>query len=475
MSTKKKSSSKKKSSKKTGYKQGTINGVRVDDDSRSSGKRGTYSRKKKKQNEYYKLVRMLIFSVIILIMVFVVNAIIQENFTFNGIYYEEPETSEVVEIVSSSSEDEPTERVNLNLVGDLVINLTAGDKFVEPGYSATSDLKGDITSYVEVTGEVDTSKVGSYKLTYTLNYRDISPNLTRVVVVKEKSTGSNSGSGNSSGNNGGTGNSSENGGSGSSNNSGGTVTVSPSTSPSPSVSPSPSPSTTPTVGNITLTLLGDATVYLVEGSSYNDAGAKAVDNNGKDVSSNIKVTGAVNTNVAGTYKITYNITNYDGQVLTVVRNVIVQNMSITLTLDNSNYTNKAVNIKVVANVDQFSNIVLPSGEKVMETTYSYKVTKNGTYEFIVYNKNGSYRKASMVVKNIDTEKPKGRCAITHSDVSTITITASDNTGIASYVYSGDSYTTNVITLNKKIDSGLQINIGFYDLAGNYSNCNCISP
>lgn len=41
------------------------------------------------------------------------------NFTFNGIYYEEPEENEVIEIVSSTNENEPAEPVNLNLQGDL--------------------------------------------------------------------------------------------------------------------------------------------------------------------------------------------------------------------------------------------------------------------------------------------------------------------------------------------------------------------
>lgn len=468
MSTRKSSSTKKKSSsRKMQYKQGTINGVRTDEVSYS------YAKKKKQQDDYASLVKMLICAVCVLIMVFVVNAIVQENFTFNGIYYEEPEETEVVEIVSSSSDEEPPERVNLNLNGDLVINLKVGEKYVEPGYSASSDLKGDITSYVKVTGEVDTSKAGSYKLTYTLEYRGIKPKLTRLINVSDKAT-SGSSSGSSSG--------------------GSTTTPtpssepvpsvepspstapSPSPSPTPSTTPSPSPSPKPEVGNITLTLNGDATVYLVEGSKFNDPGAKAVDNKGKDVSSLIVKSGSVNTNVAGTYRITYSITNYNGQVLSVVRNVVVQKMAITLSLDNNNYTNKDVNITIVANVDQFSNIVLPSGERVTTKTYTYKVSKNGTYEFIVYNTNGEYRKASMVVKNIDKEKPKGKCVVTQESSRTkITVTATDNVGIASYLYSGTNYPSNVIYTERKLVSGLQINIGIYDLAGNFGNCNCIVP
>lgn len=448
------------SKKKTQYRQGTINGVRTESTKRMN-------KKQRQQQENKRLIRMLVCGVVVLIMVFVLNYIITSNFTFNGIYYEEPEDSEVIEIVSSSNEEEePAERVSLHLEGDLVIDLKVGDTYVEPGFTATSDLKGDISSSVTLTGSVDTSKAGSYKLTYTLNYRGISPKLTRLVRVSEKSSGTSSSSG-----------------SGSSSSSTPTPSASssptPSTSPTPSASasPSPSPSASPTpTATVSLTLNGSETVYVVEGSTYTDAGATAKDSNGNNLSSQIKVSGSVNTNVPGTYKLTYSITDYNNKTLTVSRSVIVQNMGITLTLDNSNYTSGSVNIIVTVNVDNFSSLVLPSGERTTSKTYTYKVTKNGTYEFVVYNSSGDSRKASMVVKNIDKEKPKGKCSITHNgDSSTITITATDNAAIAKYIYAGTEYTTNEIYINHRLSSGLQINVGFYDKAGNYGNANCIVP
>lgn len=461
MSSKKSSGQRGRSGTKTRYKQGTINGVSTGSNFRA------YERKKKQQDEYKSLVKMLCGAVCVLIAVFIINAIVQANFTFNGIYYEEPEENEVIEIVSSTNENEPAERVNLNLQGDLVVNLKVGQKYKEPGYSATSDLKGDITGYVKVTGNVDTSKVGTYKLTYTLDYRGISPKLTRLVNVTEKGDTSSNKPNNSE-----------------TNKPSNSPSVEPSSSPqpsnnpSPSVSPSPSPTptSTPETGNITLSLNGEATVYIVEGGTFKDPGAKAVDNKGKDVSSQIKKSGTVNTNVAGTYKITYSITNYNGQVLSVVRNVVVQQMGIKITTNPTDYTNKSVTITIVASVDQFSSMVLPSGERVTEQIYNYKVTKNGTYEFIVYNKNGDSRKATMVVDNIDKEKPRGTCVIKHEgNGSIVTVNAKDNTGIKSYTYSGTTYTTNVIKFDRRIQSGLQINIGFYDLAGNFSTCNCLAP
>lgn len=461
--------------KKPDFKEGTINGVKS-----SSSRR--LSKQERQQQEYYSLVKMLVSCICVLIMVFVLNWIITSSFTFNGIYYEEPKDNEVIEVIEDG---ETHERVNLHLNGKLTIKLTEGEKYVEPGFTATSDLKGDISDYVIVSGKVDTETVGTYQLKYTLSYRGISPTLTRLVKVeakpikeettkkpetdKENTVDKDKESSSSKPSSGGSSNS----------------TTKPSTKPSSGSSNSGSSgsggstSTKPEVkpqGNITLKLNGNATVYVVEGGSYKDAGAKATDNNGTNVSSKITVSGSVNTNVAGTYKITYSIKNYNGETLTVVRNVIVQAMGISLKLDNSAPTNKSVNILVNTNVDNFNRLMLPNGTKVPNKVYTYKVTTNGTYEFVVFNTAGNSRKATIIVKNIDKDKPKGKCYITQlSDATQIKIEASDYSGIDKYIYSGKEYNENTITLTRKLASGIQLNVGFYDKAGNYGTANCLVP
>lgn len=441
--------------KKSTYIEGTIN-----------GERRRLTKREKQQLEYRSLVRMLIGCIIVLILVFVLNAVITSNFTFNGIYYEEPDDNEVIEVVGSS-DNEVEERVSLHLNGKLTVKVEVGNEYKEPGYVASSNIKGDISENVIVTGSVDTNTVGTYELTYTLSYRGISPKLKRLVKVVEKKVSKEeattpkeeekppvetpskpSGS-----------------------------TTTPESKPS---NPGNGGNTQPPVvkpqGNITLKLNGDATIYITEGSSYSDKGASAVDTNGTDVSSKISVSGSVNPNVPGTYKITYSITNYNGEVLSVVRNVIVQAMGITLKLDKSTPTNQAVNILVSTNVDNFDRLMLPNGTKVPNKTYTYRVTTNGTYEFVVFNTAGVTRKATMVVSNIDKDKPKGKCEITHgNNESYITITASDVSGIGKYTYSGNDYTSNVITINHRLATGIQINVGFYDNAGNFGNANCLVP
>ena len=426
------------------YKEGTVNGMKV------GGSKNKKSKKNKKRgNDFKSLIKILCFCVVILILVFVLNAVIRKNVVFDGIYYEEPKDDEVTEVVGDSNNKD--DQVNLKLKGDLVITLEVGEEYIEPGFEATSKVDGDVSDYVKISGKVDTSKEGTYQLTYTLDYKGITPTLTRLInVVKEKEEEPKPSEVPS-------------------------PSPSSSSSPSPSVSSQPSTPATPKPANISLTLNGAETVYVYTGSSYNDAGARAVNNLGADVSGNISVSGSVNTNVAGTYKITYSITNYNGQKLYVSRTVIVQAMNISVRLDNTNYTQSA-NIIVSVDVANFSYILLPDGRKVTSNTHTYRVTKNGTYEFIVYNTSGESRKASMVVNNIDRDGPKGTCVVKHtSSGSVVTISARDNIGIAYYTYSGTKYYTSTISLGKRIVSGVTINVGFYDTVGNFGSASCISP
>lgn len=54
------------------------------------------------------------------------------------------------------------------LQGDNPIVLQAGDPYQEPGYEAMDEADGELTDQVAVTGEVDSSKLGEYRLTYTV-------------------------------------------------------------------------------------------------------------------------------------------------------------------------------------------------------------------------------------------------------------------------------------------------------------------
>ena len=75
----------------------------------------------------------------------------------------------------------------LQLQGDSRITITKGGSFSEPGYTATDNCDGDLTANVQISGEVNTGKTGTYTLTYYVedSYGN-SATATRTVVVKAK-------------------------------------------------------------------------------------------------------------------------------------------------------------------------------------------------------------------------------------------------------------------------------------------------
>lgn len=77
----------------------------------------------------------------------------------------------------------------IKLAGGSNINVYVGTKYTERGFEATDNCDGKITGSVKKTGSVDTSKTGSYKITYTVS--DKAGNETtvlRIVKVIKKDT-----------------------------------------------------------------------------------------------------------------------------------------------------------------------------------------------------------------------------------------------------------------------------------------------
>ena len=80
-----------------------------------------------------------------------------------------------------------SEKPSIKLTGNKTIYLYLGDRYTEPGYTASDNCDGNITKKVKIIGDVDTSKVGSYVIKYTI--KDSSGNsytTKRTVVVRKK-------------------------------------------------------------------------------------------------------------------------------------------------------------------------------------------------------------------------------------------------------------------------------------------------
>ena len=61
------------------------------------------------------------------------------------------------------------EEYYINLLGNEVISIYEDSTYIEPGFKGFNDNNEDLTSLVIVSSNIDTSKPGTYTITYKLN------------------------------------------------------------------------------------------------------------------------------------------------------------------------------------------------------------------------------------------------------------------------------------------------------------------
>ena len=72
----------------------------------------------------------------------------------------------------------------VTLNGEAAIEVAVGDTFIDPGATALDDVGGDLTSYINVSGTVDTATEGLYTLTYSvIDSAGNTGSVSRVVTV----------------------------------------------------------------------------------------------------------------------------------------------------------------------------------------------------------------------------------------------------------------------------------------------------
>ena len=295
----------------------------------------------------------------------------------------------------------------IDLSGNREITIYKGDIYIEPGYTARDSKGNDLTDKVIVNNMIDISTTGTYEIIYTLNNTEVK----RIINVLEKPTG---------------------------------ATI--------------------------MYLKGSTTIYLKVGDTYQEPGYKVIDSVDGNLGDKVTVTGRVDTSKVGTYKLIYSVTNNSGVTTSKQRVIVVMDSNISLTLNNEDYTNKNVNINIYVMDNYFDYLILPNGNKVTSKSYTYEVSDNGEYKFIIYNKLGEKTEKTIRVKNIDKVSPTGSCSGTYGNgKSNITIKSSDNIGISKYILNNNTYTTSKITLNKELS---MVNITIYDLAGNTTSISC---
>lgn len=221
-----------------------------------------------------------------------------------------------------------------------------------------------------------------------------------------------------------------------------------------------------------LRLKGSNPTYVLKDKQYVEPGFIAVDKNGNDQTSLVKVSGSVNTSVPGSYTLTYKLNQIE-----VTRTVIVSNIAAVLNVDEEEeYVSDSVNIMIKIMGQDYSHTILPDGQRSLNTSINFEVVNNGVYSFIVYDKYNNQIKLDKKIMNIDKSIPQGTCVANLNEGKTyITVTATDElSGIAGYYYSNGSNTTSLINNNQYTYSNLYDNISVIieDKVGNKANITC---
>lgn len=198
-----------------------------------------------------------------------------------------------------------TEKPVITLKGNSEITLNQGDKYNDEGASATDNIDGDITSKIKVSGKVDITKSGTYTITYTVtdkagNRTEVTRKVTVVATItttmsttKKKTTTKKSYT------------------------SSGSVKTTRATTQRITTPP-------------TIALRGSSTITINQGESWHDPGFTAKDAKGNDLTGRVNVSGYVNISVAGTYRVSYTVTDNWGNRGYAYRNVIVKSTYIKL-------------------------------------------------------------------------------------------------------------------------------------------------
>ncbi|MCB0843383.1 MAG: DUF5011 domain-containing protein, partial [Bacteroidetes bacterium] len=138
-----------------------------------------------------------------------------------------------------------------------------------------------------------------------------------------------------------------------------------------------------------ITLLGDNPVDLIQGQTYSEAGATASDNLEGDISGNLVIdASAVNTNVVGSYSVTYNVSDQAGNAATeVIRTVNVNPDTVApvITLIGDNpvelvlgqfYIEEGATASDDINGDISGDIIIDASAVDTDSLGSYQVTYN---------------------------------------------------------------------------------------------------
>lgn len=281
-----------------------------------------------------------------------------------------------------------TTKPTIRLKGGQEKSITVGTKYVDPGYEAIDNYDGNITNAVKVQGEVNYKKVGDYQVVYTVT--DSSGNIR---TVKR------------------------------------TIRVVEATFP-------------------IINLKGYNVEYVDYPEGYIEPGYTAIDKFDGNITSAVKVSGTVNSNIPGAYTLTYQVTNSHNKTTTVTRTVIVQLVSrpVISLAQEIVVIDEGLGYDLMTGVnatDDFDGDIT----NLVEVTSSPKFDANipGTY-VITYNVENSFGQ---------TAKPAMRTIII-KDITAPTIILNGEANI--YLDLEELYLEQGATAHDNVDKNLEVNI-----------------
>ncbi len=223
-------------------------------------------------------------------------------------------------------------------------------------------------------------------------------------------------------------------------------------------------------------LVGNQTRTVEINTQYIESGYTATDKIDGNITDKVKVEGSVDTSKAGTYTLTYSVTNTRGKSVSVKRKVIVNdnsiNLDITHTISPTAVTSTGVKITLDIKGEGYSYTITDNGERVTSKNPTYTAYKNGTYEFTIYDKNDNSEVYSVEITNIDITPPTLTCTGTIKDNTTIINVDSSDTKY--YVVNYDNKTSEKISTMSYTFNDIFVNatIKGYDEVGNEATTNC---
>lgn len=160
-------------------------------------------------------------------------------------------------IIISKSSKSP--KISLN--GSATIDIPLNSTYVEEGATAKYNKK-DISNNIQISNNIDTSKVGKYDITYTVKYKKKSISTVRTVNIVDKEAP-------------------------------------------------------------VLTLNGESEINIAQDSIYQDPGCYAIDNYDGDITTKISIDNDIDTSELGTYTVNYVVKDSSGNESKLTRSVNV--------------------------------------------------------------------------------------------------------------------------------------------------------